>query len=137
MTNADKNPSGLEAALFRSRSSDGLTRNRAIAELGEFIRDKKAIARLQELLDDDIVTMQVDAADVLARLGGIQGLFLVLDEIGRRRNDPDADYIANRLYELDASGEMEILAMVNPLRDQLSPDGVIGFRQLKTLRGRE
>ncbi|NKY55959.1 hypothetical protein [Nocardia flavorosea] len=135
MTDSDKNASDLEAALLRSRSTDGMTRNRAITELAEYIQDERAVARLHEMLDDEVVTMQVDAADVLARQGGIGGLFLVLDEIGRRREDPDADYMANRLYELDASGEVEILATVEPISSQLSENGIIGFRQLKTLRG--
>lgn len=127
----------LEDALSNSRSSDGLTRDAAIFELANFIREERAVRRLHEMLDDDIVTMQVDAADVLARLGGMKGLVLVLEEIGRRRDDPDADYIANRLYELDASGEVEILEMVEPVSGDLSPDGSVGFRQLKRLRGRE
>ncbi|MGW5752876.1 hypothetical protein [Nocardia rhamnosiphila] len=80
--------------------------------------------------------MQVDSADILARLGGLKGIFLVLDEIGRRRYDPDADYIANRIYELDASGDVEILAVIEPVVEELSDYGFVGFQQLKRLRGR-
>lgn len=137
MTGPEKNPVSLETALLNSRSPDGLTRDAAIYELANYIQDDRAVRRLQEMLDDEIVTMQVDSADVLARLGGLKGLFLVLDEIGRRRDDPDADYIANRLYELDASGDVEILEMIEPVAGELSDDGLVGFQQLKRLRGRE
>ncbi|MEU4314487.1 hypothetical protein [Nocardia sp. NPDC024068] len=137
MTDPGKKTATLETALSNSRSSDDLTRDAAIYELAKFIQEDIAVRRLQEMLDDDIVTMQVDAADVLARRGGMQGLFIVLDEIGRRRRDPDADYIANRLYELDASGELEILEMIEPVRGELSHNGSVGFQQLKRLRGRE
>ncbi|MGW6331421.1 hypothetical protein [Nocardia rhamnosiphila] len=136
MTHPDKTPVSLESALSNSRSPDGLTRDSAIYELANFIHEDSAVRRLHEMLDDEIVTMQVDSADVLARLGGLKGLFLVLDEIGRRRDDPDADYIANRLYELDASGEVEILAMIEPVAADLSENGSVGFQQLKRLRGR-
>ncbi|WP_063060173.1 hypothetical protein [Nocardia sienata] len=137
MTDPDKTPVSLEIALSNSRSPDGLTRDSAIYELANFIHEDSAVRRLHEMLDDEIVTMQVDSADVLARLGGLEGLFLVLDEIGRRRDDPDADYIANRLYELDAGGEVEILEMIEPVVGQLSDNGLVGFQQLKRLRGRE
>lgn len=133
MTDPDKKSVGLEAALSNSRSPEGLTRDFAIYELANFIHEDSAVRRLHELLDDEVVTMQVDSADVLARLGGLKGLFLVLDEIGRRRDDPDADYIANRLYELDAGGDVEIMAMIEPVVGQLSDDGLIGFQQLERL----
>ncbi|MEU1983469.1 hypothetical protein [Nocardia sp. NPDC019395] len=137
MTDPNDDSTTLENALAESRSTDGMTRDHAIYSLAEYIHDGRAVERLHEMLDDEIVTMQVDAADVLARRGGKEGIFLVLDEIGRRRDDPDADYMANRLYELDASGEIEILDIIEPVRDQLSDNGAIGFQQLKRLRGRE
>ncbi|MFI6314930.1 hypothetical protein ACIBEK_32890 [Nocardia fusca] len=137
MIDSESNPSALEFALSNSRSPDGLTRDAAIYELANFVQEDSAVRRLHEMLDDEIVTMQVDAADVLARLGGVKCLFIVLDEIGRRRDDPDADYIANRLYELDASGNVEILEIIEPVVGQLSGNGAVGFRQLKMLRGRE
>jgi hypothetical protein len=129
VTDNEDNPSALEVALMKSRSSECLSRDSAIYELTSFIQEDSAIRRLHEMQDHDIVTMQVDAADVLARLGGVKGLFLVLDEIGRRRGDPDADYMANRLYELDASGDVEILAIIEPVIGQLSSNGAVGFQQ--------
>jgi hypothetical protein len=136
MTAPDTGCAALESALLESKSRDGLIRAAAIQKLSRFIQDRIAVARLYEMLNDDVVTMQVDAADVLVRLGGVRGIILVLNEIGRR-GDPDADYIANRLYELDAAGDVEILAMIGPISDSLSNEGLAGFRQLKTLRGRE
>ncbi|MGW0178292.1 hypothetical protein [Nocardia sp. NPDC003345] len=135
MTGADIDGSALEMVLVRSRSLDGMTRDAAVFDLAAFIHNDRVSTRLREMLDDDIVTMQVDAADVLARAGGVQGLFVVLDEIGRRRDDPDADYIANRLCELDASGDVEILARIEPVSRELSDAGRIGFYQLKRPRG--
>lgn len=137
MIDSERSPSGLEFALSNSRSLEGLTRHAAIRELANFIQEDSATGRLHEMLDDEIVTIQVDAADVLARLGGVKGLLIVLDEIGRRCDDPDADYIANRLYELGASGDVEILEIIEPVVGQLSGNGAVGFRQLKRLRGRE
>lgn len=137
MTDSDEHSTSLDAALSRSMSADGLTRDKAIFELADFIDDERVVERLREMLDDDIVTMQVDAADVLARRAGVKGLMLVLDEIGRRRDDPDADYIANRLYELDAGGDIAILDSIESVQSDLSDDARIGFRQLKVLRGRE
>ncbi|MGV9636460.1 hypothetical protein ACWDO0_19980 [Nocardia rhamnosiphila] len=136
MTDPDKNSVSLETALSNSGSPDGLTRDAAIYELANFIQEDSAVRRLHEMLDDEVATMQVDSADILARLGGLKGIFLVLDEIGRRRYDPDADYIANRIYELDASGDVEILAVIEPVVEELSDYGFVGFQQLKRLRGR-
>ncbi|MFI5719825.1 hypothetical protein [Nocardia sp. NPDC051750] len=127
----------LVHALTKSRSTDGTTRDRAIYKLAEFLHDCRAVERLHDMLDDEVVTIQVDAADILVRRGGREGIFLVLDEIGRRRDDPDADYIANRLYELDASGDIAILDIIEPLQDQLSDNSAIGLQQIKRLRGRE
>ncbi|GGL27953.1 hypothetical protein [Nocardia jinanensis] len=124
MTDPENDSTALETALSNSRSPDGLTRDAAIFELANFIHEDSAVRRLHEMLDEDIVTMQVDASDVLARLGGVKGLFLVLDEIGRRRDDPDADYIANWLYELDAGGDVEILEMIDPVSGELSNNGI-------------
>ncbi|WP_194834052.1 HEAT repeat domain-containing protein [Nocardia sp. XZ_19_369] len=125
----------LEQVLERSRSADGLTRVNAIPELGRFIDDQRAQRRLRELLDDDVVTMQVDAAEVLVRFGGTAGLLTVLEELGRRHNDPDVDYIAYRLYELDASGEFPVIDNTVAVRGDLSPAGAIGFEDLKRLKG--
>ncbi|WP_454200057.1 hypothetical protein [Nocardia sp. Marseille-Q1738] len=129
------NSARLEEVLARSRSSDGMTRVNAIPELGEFIDDVRARNRLKEMLDDEVVTMEVDAAEVLTRKGGVDGILAVLEELGRRRDDPDADYMAYKLYELDASGELPVIDIVESSVNQLSPNASVGLRNLKALRG--
>ncbi|MET7770009.1 hypothetical protein [Nocardia sp. NPDC005366] len=126
--------SRLEDILVRSRSSDGLTRVNAIPELGDFMHDVKARDRLTELLDDEIVTMEVDAAEVLARKGGATGILAVLEVLGRRRDDPDADYMAYRLNELDAGGEVPVVEIVESSGRELSDNAAVALRNLKALR---
>ncbi|MEV0110832.1 hypothetical protein AB0H42_31505 [Nocardia sp. NPDC050799] len=59
---------------------------------------------LIELLDDEIINVEVDAAEVLVRHGGTEGLPGVLENLGRRGDDGgNSDYIADRLNALDAS----------------------------------
>ncbi|MFC6011324.1 hypothetical protein [Nocardia lasii] len=126
--------SRLDDALTRSRSEDGSTRVNAIPDLGLMISEPEARARLVEMLDDDIVTMEVDAAEALVRHGGDAGLAAVLDVLGRRRDDPDADYIAYRLCELDASGEQPIMDIAESIRGHLSENAVAGLDDLIVLR---
>ncbi|MEV6279245.1 hypothetical protein [Nocardia sp. NPDC051832] len=120
--------------LARSQSRDGMTRVNAIPELGEFIDDSRAFNRLTEMLDDDIVTMEVDAAEVLARRGGVNGILAVLEVLGRRRDDPDADYMAYKLNELDAGGELAVVAQVESSGITLSDNAALALRNLKALR---
>ncbi|WP_368857817.1 hypothetical protein [Nocardia otitidiscaviarum] len=51
--------------------------------------DEQAMARLVEMLDDPNVTVEVDAAEALARHGGTNGLLAVLENLGRRGDDGD------------------------------------------------
>ncbi|WP_433683297.1 hypothetical protein [Nocardia sp. CA-119907] len=127
--------SRLEDILARSRSSDGLTRVNAIPELGDFVDDVRARDRLTELLDDEVVTMEVDAAEVLARKGGAAGIVAVLEVLGRRCDDPDADYIAYRLNELDAGGEVPVVEIVESSGREMSDNAAVALRNLKALRG--
>ncbi|MFE1595343.1 hypothetical protein [Nocardia sp. NPDC058705] len=126
--------SRLNDALTRSRSEHSSTRVGAIPDLGLLIAEPEARARLVEMLDDDIVTMEIDAADVLVRYGGDSGLARVLDVLGRRRDDPDADYIAYRLYELDASGEKPVIDIAESMRELLSDNALVGLEDLLVLR---
>ncbi|MFF2085346.1 hypothetical protein ACFVVM_16335 [Nocardia sp. NPDC058176] len=61
------------------------------------------------MLHDRNVTVMVDAAAVLARLGGRDGIRAIAIELGRTADDPDADYIMYKLEELEALGEVPIL----------------------------
>lgn len=130
---------GIETDLLRflgnSMSDDNMTRINSIPELGRFMDDERAQRRIREMLNDEVVTMQVDAAEVLVRCGGTAGLLSVLEELGRRHNEPDVDYIAYRLYELDASGEFPVIDNATAIQRELSPNGSVGFQDLKRLRG--
>ncbi|MFD4403409.1 hypothetical protein ACFWPH_11640 [Nocardia sp. NPDC058499] len=86
------------------------------------------------MLDDEIVTMQIDAAEVLAKHGGADGLLLVMEKLGERGSDPDADYIAYKLYELDATGEMEVVDTIESFKRDLSEIGSTAFENFKVLR---
>ncbi|MEV6070625.1 hypothetical protein AB0L82_29115 [Nocardia sp. NPDC052001] len=124
----------LTAALVRSESDDTRTRLDAVAELGAFIEQPEARARLGEMMDDANVTVEVDAAEVLVRHGGRDGLHAVLDRLGSRREDPDADYIAYMLQNLDFGGEFPVIEIANSIApEDLSPMAVIGLRNLKRL----
>ncbi|WP_378737133.1 hypothetical protein [Nocardia brasiliensis] len=129
-------PETLSKILADSRSGDNMTRVNAIPELGRYVDYRSARERLEEImLNDEIVTMRVDAAEQLARCGGERGLLAVLNELGRRHNEPDVDYIAYCLYELDASGELPIIDIITAVQGDLSSDGSVGFEDLKRLRG--
>ncbi|WP_330181773.1 HEAT repeat domain-containing protein [Nocardia sp. NBC_01503] len=129
--------SGLEAALDASRSSDAMIRVAAIIELGDYIEHPEARKRLEELMDDDIVTIEVDAAEVLVKVGGPSGLLSVLDVLGRREDDPDVDYIAYMLQNLDSGGELPVLAIASSIDDdRLSAAARTGLANLRRLMGR-
>ncbi|MGQ4597217.1 hypothetical protein [Nocardia sp. R6R-6] len=61
------------------------------------------------MLDDEDTAVEQEAAEVLVRQGGRDGLLAVLSVLGRRSDDPDADYIACRLRELQIFEEIPIL----------------------------
>lgn len=124
----------LDEVLDRSRSADALVRDDAIYRLADFISDGRAITRLYEILDDESVTMRMDAAEVLAKHGGVAGLLLVMEKLGERGSDPDADYIAYKLYELDASGELEVVDTIESFKEDLSEIGSTAFENFKVLR---
>ncbi|MFI2282130.1 HEAT repeat domain-containing protein [Nocardia beijingensis] len=125
----------LLSILARSRSGNPAVRIEAIPDLGRYIRFNSARQRLQEMmLEDEIVTMRVDAAEQLVRTGGEDGLLAVLAELGRRRNDPDIDYTAYMLSELDNFGEFPVLRNAFAIdQSRLSPDAAIGLSNLREL----
>ncbi|WP_280296346.1 hypothetical protein [Nocardia abscessus] len=125
----------LSSILARSRSSDNATRIETIPDLGRRIQSSSARERLQEIMiDDEIVTMRVDAAEQLVRAGGEDGLLAVLTELGRRRSDPDIDYTAYMLSELDNFGEFPVLRTALSIdQSRLSPDAKVGLSNLREL----
>ncbi|GAA5068410.1 HEAT repeat domain-containing protein [Nocardia callitridis] len=94
--------SDLLHALTSSRDENTGVRLSAVVVLSQNIEDLRAKDRLVEMLDDDNVTVEVDAAEALARFGGVDGVLAVLENLGGRGDDSDADYLAYKLYELNA-----------------------------------
>ncbi|GAA5082237.1 hypothetical protein [Nocardia iowensis] len=125
----------LSKILANSRSSDNATRVSAIPELGRYIDQRSARDRLEQIMvEDEIVTMRVDAAEQLARYGGESGLLAVLNELGRRSKDSDIDYTAYMLSELDNFGEFPVLSKAMSIdKTLMSPDAEIGLQNLREL----
>ncbi|MFR9753283.1 hypothetical protein ACL02S_19905 [Nocardia sp. 004] len=136
MINANDGHVGLNAALSHSRSVDGMVRLRSISELTALLPDVEARRRLVAMLDDDVVTMQIEVAEALVRYDGKEGLLSVLEELGRRE-DSDVDYIAYRLSDLENLGDFPVLdAAASIDESEFSPDARRGLSDLRQLMGR-
>lgn len=136
MTNTPSERVELAVALEQSRSSNAFVRLAAVEALGVWLPEVQALDRLSELLEDETVTVEVDAAEALVRGGGSRGLARVLEELGRRRDDPDADYMAYMLSDLDAAGEWPVLAEAGRLPpDEVTENVSVGLENLRALRG--
>ncbi|UAK33193.1 HEAT repeat domain-containing protein [Nocardia asteroides] len=92
-----------------SYSADWKVRACAATELGRMLPSEQVIERLAELLGDDDMAVELEATEVLARFGGRAGLVAILGELGKRLDDPDSDYIAYRLQELQINDRVPIL----------------------------
>ncbi|MFR9772037.1 hypothetical protein [Nocardia sp. SC052] len=141
----------LSSILAHSRNDDNAIRVEAIPGLGRNIRSSSArerlqeiwslpseqvIQRLSELLGDDDMAVELEATEVLARFGGRAGLVAILGELGRRVDDPDSDYIAYRLQELQTNDGLPILQNSRKIMDQ-SPSHEVseGINQIEQLFG--
>ncbi|MFD3508510.1 hypothetical protein [Nocardia sp. NPDC058666] len=122
-------------ALSRSRSSDAATRIYSIPDLAKLVDDDRVWVRLGELLDDEIVTTEIDAARVLSASRELDGILVVLEELGRRADDPDADYMAYVLYELEASGEGPFMASLAASGNSMTDNQLSALEDLKVLLG--
>ncbi|MBF6417707.1 HEAT repeat domain-containing protein [Nocardia farcinica] len=122
--------------LADSHSADWSIRARAAVELGKLLPSGQAMKRLAELLSDDDMAVELEATEVLARFGGRDGLVAILGELGRRIDDPDSDYLAYRLQELQTNDRLPILRKARELSiDSLSPEVREGIRQIEELFG--
>jgi hypothetical protein len=139
MTGRDATEVMLADALDKSVDSHWDIRVDAAELLGRLIDEPTARNRLGEMLHDPgDVAVQTAAAEVLTRCGGRSGLLAVLEEIGRRADDPDADYIAYKLYELEGMGEYPVLETTSTIDvAELSPEAHLGIVNLKRLLGRQ
>ncbi|MFF0491366.1 HEAT repeat domain-containing protein [Nocardia sp. NPDC004068] len=137
MTSREDSGITLPEALEMSADPAWSTRVTAAEQLGRFIDDPAARHRLEELLrDPGDVAVQVAAAEVLTRGGGTKGVLAVLEEVGRRADDPDADYIAYKLYELEGMGEYPVLATASAIDPaDITPNSRVGIANVKRLLG--
>jgi HEAT repeat protein len=122
--------------LADSHSADWKVREGAAAELGKLLPSEQVIERLAELLGDDDMAVELEATEVLVRFGGRTGLVAILGELGRRVDDPDSDYIAYRLQELQANDRIPILQNSREISTQSpSPEVSEGINQIEELFG--
>ncbi|MFC8530322.1 HEAT repeat domain-containing protein [Nocardia sp. NPDC057227] len=126
-----------EPAHEDSNSPDWAVRRDAARALGALLPAVDALATLTALLGDDDIAVQQEAAESLARFGGRAGLVAVLEELGRRAEDGDADYMAYRLRELQIFEEQPILETARGMPAALTADGLSGLEQLEQLFGGE
>ncbi|MGW4716104.1 HEAT repeat domain-containing protein [Nocardia sp. NPDC004260] len=126
----------LARVLADSHSADWKVREGAATELGKMLPSEQVIQRLSELLGDDDMAVELEATETLARFGGRAGLLAILGELGRRVDDPDSDYIAYRLRELQINGRIPILQDSRKIMN-LSPSSEVseGINQIEQLFG--
>lgn len=115
MHGSSESLSAVEAVVARSRDLDTGVRVDSVQELARWIDQPAALDRLIDMLHDPNVTVMVDAAEVLARRGGANGIRGIVEEIGRSADDSDVDYIMYKLEELEALGEAPILDVARSL----------------------
>ncbi|MFB7724031.1 HEAT repeat domain-containing protein [Nocardia sp. NPDC056100] len=127
----------LATALAHSISPDWVVRIAAAHELAAIIEVPAARSKLAEMLGDaGDIAVQVEAAEALVRHGGAAGLVTVLTELGRRSDDPQCDYLAYRIAELQQSGDVRVLDLVSAVdRAELSAEAGIALRDLLVLIG--
>jgi hypothetical protein len=124
----------LDQLLKASQDDFAGTRLGAIAGLGALLGNPVAFSRLVQMLGDPLVTVRIDAAEMLTRHGGVPGLLAVLDEIGARADNPDTDYLAYKLQELEDSGEYPVLDTAGSADPStLTADMARGLANLKEL----
>lgn len=123
--------SALDDALTRSLDRSTATKLASITDLAALLDHPSARARLEQMLDDFVIPVQADAAEALVKYGGRSGLHAVLAVLGRREDDPDADYIAYALRDLAAAEEISMVEIASA--DDLSPMATAGLKALGEL----
>lgn len=87
-------------------------------------------------LDDPNVTVEVDAAEALARHGGTNGLLAVLENLGRRGDDGDSDFVAYKLNELNATQVVKVFEIADSIGvDRLSTNQKLGVDDVREVGG--
>ena len=117
-----------------SRSPDWSVKEQAYLDMSGHLSNPNVVRRITALLDDPDIAVQVTAADVLARRGGTPGLSAVLDTLGQRIDDPDADHIAYKLQELQRLEEPTILEHARSILTETRSDAVrLGVAEIEKL----
>ncbi|PSR66823.1 hypothetical protein C8258_18245 [Nocardia sp. MDA0666] len=129
----------MRALLDLSYSTHWRKRVDAAEKLGEMVDEPVARARLTELLHDaGDVAVQTAAAGALTKRGGVAGLLAVLEEIGRRSDDADVDYIAYQLYGMEGTGEYPVLDIASEIASEtMTAHARIGLASIERLLGRD
>ncbi|WP_280366306.1 HEAT repeat domain-containing protein [Nocardia wallacei] len=123
-------------ALEMSEDESWSLRVEATELLGRVIEKAKARGLLEQMLDDPDIAVQTAAAEVLTRQGGADGLLAVLKELGRRAQDPDADYIAYKLYWLEGMGEYPVLETASTIEPaEMTAEARAGLTDVRRLLG--
>lgn len=129
-------PVDLQSILLQSQSDDWSARERSAVDLASFLPDPVAFDRLTALLSDPDIAVQVEASGSLVRVGGVRGLRSVLDELGRRVDDPDADHIAYKLQELQGLEDVQVLELARKIAVESPSDAVrSGIAEIEKLFG--
>ncbi|MEV0295965.1 HEAT repeat domain-containing protein [Nocardia sp. NPDC050710] len=115
-------------------SLDWEKRKDSCIALGKLLPASDAFGALITMLDDPDTAVEQEAAEVLARFGGIDGILAILETLGRRAEDGDSDYIAYRLRELQIFEQLPILQLArNALEVNSSPFAREGLKQLERI----
>ena len=137
--NEKRNPQDggeVDNLIRTSRSPDWSVREQACLDMSGHLSNPNVVRRITELLDDPDIAVQVTAAHVLARRGGNPGLTAVLDTLGRRIDDPDADHIAYKLQELQGLEELPFLERARSILTATRSDTVrLGVAEIEKLFG--
>ncbi|MFC4124050.1 HEAT repeat domain-containing protein [Nocardia rhizosphaerae] len=128
------NESDENAPYASATSPDWEHRRDSCSALGKLLPSSDAFVALTKLLDDPDTAVEQEAAEVLVRFGGVDGISAVLDTLGRRAEDGDSDYIAYRLRELQIFEQVPVLRLARKAMGiNSSPFAQQGFDQLESL----
>lgn len=122
----------------KSSAPEWNVRHDATWLLGDLLPDAEALRTLTALLDDGDTAVAQEAAEVLVRWDGTEGLLAVLANLGARVDNPDADYIAYRLRELQLFDHIPIPQSARATADSYPSWPVHeGIQQLEEVFGNE
>lgn len=131
--------SDLESILAQSHGKRPNKRVAAIKGLRRFIAaDPVSFSRLRQMLADPISEVAYEAAESLVEDRGFAGLEAVLDELGRRVDDPTSDAIVHSLEVLETTRRVRVLARADVLEIRGPADSVrAGIHRIRIRLGEQ